>query len=114
MKLAILCLSLCVGIMAYGQSAASGSASSGKQWKGPSSTDFDNPPLRWQVGTTSPARIFPSPNTSFFWQEEQAQGDSKLNFQVPQLGARTAFENQLLAQNVLSLAPEHSQSVAES
>jgi hypothetical protein len=104
MRLAILSLFLSVGIMAHGQSTASGSASPDQQWKGPSSTsvwrEFDKLPPRWQVGITGPVNTFTPPDTSFLWQEENAQGDSRMHFHLPQLDTGAALETQFLAQNV--------------
>lgn len=103
MRLAILSLVLCGGMMAYGQSTAPGSASEDKAWKGPIATstwmDFDKIPLSGHTGFTREAKTFTMPNASFFQQPEKAQAEPKMRFQLLQHGMGAALDAPLLAQN---------------
>lgn len=109
MRLAILSLFLCGGLMAYCQSTPSGSASSDKQWKVPSSTstwmDFDKLPPSRQKSNLDSSNTFTLPNAGFLWQRESAQKDAKIPFQLSQQRTGAAFEAPLLAENVSPFRP---------
>jgi hypothetical protein len=109
MRLAILSLFLCGGMMAYCQSTPSGSARSDKQWKVPSSTstwmDFDKLPPSRPRNILDSSKTFTLPNAGFLWQRDSAQNGSKMHFQSSQQRTGAAFQTPLLAENVSPLRP---------